>query len=250
MYFSLWLCCIFDHYGYTHPDYNTWTHLTWYSQDRVLQWLQALHANIYPGAAWSHVTSYRQEDQSVLSLTRKTIYETRVHEVPVLENSQVAVPPTITTSTAPSPEFLRVTGHTISPVPIIAPLTAMSEMLSSASLDPLQGIQTFKTSLKKSRTTTKGRKEKVKCLQSKNPLKVKFKFQCPYSFSSALQTLATKARKRKLVASHSTIRQPTGTKCSTSDEDESPPALLIDEGLSPSTQKPSITLTQQLATST
>ena len=98
-------------------------------------------------------------------------------------------------------------------------------MLSSASLDPLQGIQTSKTSLKNSRTTTKGRKEKVKCLQSKNPLKVKFKFQRPYSFSGALQTLATKAQKRKSVASHSTICQPTGTKHSTSDEDESPPAL-------------------------
>ena len=72
---------------------------------------------------------------------------------------------------------------------------------------------------------------------------------CSYSFSGALQTLATKARKRKSVASHSTIRQPTGTKRSTSDEDESPPALLIHEGLSPSTQKPSVTPTQQLTTS-
>ena len=121
MYFSLQLCCIFDHYGYTHPDYNTWTHLTWYSQDRVLQWLQALRANIYPGAARSHVTSYRQEDQSVLPLTCKTIYETRGPGGPHAGNSQAAVPPTIATSTAPSPEFLRVTRHTISPAPIIAP---------------------------------------------------------------------------------------------------------------------------------
>ena len=175
----MWLCCIFYYYGYTHPDYNTWTHLTWYSQDRVLQWLQALHANIYPGAAWSHVTSYQQEDQSVLPLTCKTIYETRGQGGPHAGNSQVAVPPTITTSTVPSPEFLRVTGQTISPAPIIAPLTAMSEMLSSATLDPLQEHQTSKTSVKKSKNATKGRKEKVKCLQSKNPLKVKFKFQHP-----------------------------------------------------------------------
>ena len=160
MYFSLQLCCIFDHYGYTHPDYNTWTHLTWYSQDQVLQWLQALCANIYPGAAQSHVTFYWQEDQSVLPLTYKTIYETRGPGGPSAGNSQVAVSPTIATSTAPSPEFLRVTGYTISPVPIIAPLTTMSEMLSSASLDPPQGIQTSKTSLKKSRTTTKGKEKK------------------------------------------------------------------------------------------
>ena len=105
----------------------------------------------------------------------------------------MTAPPNIPTSTTPTLEFLRVTGHTISPVPVIAPLTAMSEMLSSATLDPLQEHQTSKVSVKKSKNTIKARKEKVKCLKSNNPLKVKFKFQRPSSSSGALQTLATKA---------------------------------------------------------
>ena len=32
----------FDHFGYQAPNLNAWNHLTWYSEDRTLQWLQAL----------------------------------------------------------------------------------------------------------------------------------------------------------------------------------------------------------------
>ena len=225
-------------------------HLTWDSQDWVLQWLQALHANIYPGAAQSHITSYQQENQSILPLAHKTIYETRGPGGTHTGNSQATAPPNIPTSTAPTLEFLRATRHKISPAPVIVPLIAMSEMLSSATLDPLQEHQTSKTSVKKSKNATKARKEKVKCLQSNNPLKVKFKFQCPSSFSGALQALATKAQKRKSAVSQSAVCESTKTKRLMSDRDESPHALLIDEDPSPSVQRPSIALVQQLATST
>ena len=203
---------------------------------------------MYPGAARSHVTSYQQEDQSVLPLTCKNISKTRGPGGPHTGSSQATAPPNIPTSTAPTPEFLRVTGHTISPAPVIAPLTAMSEILSSATLDPLQEHQTSKVSVKKSTNPIKARKEKVKCLKSNNPLKVKFKFQCPSSSSGALQTLATKAQKRKSVVSHSTVHESTETTCPTSDRDESPHA--IDEDPSPSIQGPSVAPAQQLATST
>ena len=149
--------------------------------------------NIYPGAAQSHVTLYQQEDQSILPLAHKTIYKTRGPGGTHTGNSQSTAPPNIPTSTAPTPEFLRATGHTISPAPVIVPLTTMSEMLSSATLDPPQEHQTSKTSVKKSKNETKARKGKVKCPQSNSPLKVKFKFQHPSSFSGALQALATKA---------------------------------------------------------
>ena len=42
IYCSIRICSIFDHFGYRAPDLNAWNHLTWYSEDQTLQWLQAL----------------------------------------------------------------------------------------------------------------------------------------------------------------------------------------------------------------
>ena len=67
--YSLHLCCTLDHFGYQHADFDSWTHLTWYSEDRVLQWLQALWATLHPDAAWAHVPCHQMEDHSILPLT-------------------------------------------------------------------------------------------------------------------------------------------------------------------------------------
>ena len=71
--YSLRLCCTLDHFGYQHPDFDSWTHLTWYSKDRVLQWLQALQATLHPDAARVHVPCHQTEDHSILPLTRATM---------------------------------------------------------------------------------------------------------------------------------------------------------------------------------
>ena len=45
---SIRICSVLDHFGYRAPDLNVWNHLTWYSEDRTLQWLQALRAEMNP----------------------------------------------------------------------------------------------------------------------------------------------------------------------------------------------------------
>ena len=61
---------MFDHYGYRAPDLNAWNHLTWYSEDQTLQWLQALRAEMNPHHIRGHEFCHREEDQSTLAITR------------------------------------------------------------------------------------------------------------------------------------------------------------------------------------
>ena len=61
---------MFDHFGYRAPDLNAWNHLTWYSEDRTLQWLQALRAEMNPHHICGHEFCHREEDQSTLAITR------------------------------------------------------------------------------------------------------------------------------------------------------------------------------------
>ena len=44
--------------------------MTWYSEDRTLQWLQALQAKINPHHICGHEFCHREEDQSTLAITR------------------------------------------------------------------------------------------------------------------------------------------------------------------------------------
>ena len=67
---SIRICSVFDHFGYRAPDLNTWNHLTWYSEDRTLQWLQALRAELNPHHIRGHEFCHREEDQSTLAITR------------------------------------------------------------------------------------------------------------------------------------------------------------------------------------
>ena len=67
---SICICSVFDHFGYQVPDLHTWNHLTWYSEDRTLQWLQALQAGINPHHIHGHEFCHREEDQSNLAITR------------------------------------------------------------------------------------------------------------------------------------------------------------------------------------
>ena len=67
---SIRICSVFDHFGYRALDLNAWNHLTWYSEDRTLQWLQALRAEINPHHIRGHEFCHREEDQSTLAITR------------------------------------------------------------------------------------------------------------------------------------------------------------------------------------
>ena len=67
---SIRICSVFDHFGYQAPDLNAWNHLTWYSEDRTLQWLQALRAEMNPHHIRGHEFCHREEDQSTLTITR------------------------------------------------------------------------------------------------------------------------------------------------------------------------------------
>ena len=67
---SIRICSVLDHFGYRVPDLNAWNHLTWYSEDRTLQWLQALRAEINPHHIRGHEFCHKEEDQSTLAITR------------------------------------------------------------------------------------------------------------------------------------------------------------------------------------
>ena len=67
---SIRICSVFDHFRYRAPDINAWNHLTWYSEDRTLQWLQALCTELNPHHIRGHEFCHREEDQSTLAITR------------------------------------------------------------------------------------------------------------------------------------------------------------------------------------
>ena len=54
IHYSIRICSVFDHFGYKSPDLNAWNHLTWYSEDWTLQWLQALRAEMNPHHICGH----------------------------------------------------------------------------------------------------------------------------------------------------------------------------------------------------
>ena len=103
---------MFDHFGYRAPDLNAWNHLTWYSEDRTLQWLQALCAEMNPHHIRGHEFCHREEDQSTLAITRAIM-----DRVGATITTQVVATSTTSsapgTSTAPTPSELAASGKNI-----------------------------------------------------------------------------------------------------------------------------------------
>ena len=99
---SIRICSVFDHFGYKTPDLSAWNHLTWYSEDRTLQWLQALRAEMNPHHIRGHEFCHREEDQSTLAITRAIM-----DRVGATITTQVVATSTTSsapgTSTAPNP---------------------------------------------------------------------------------------------------------------------------------------------------
>ena len=103
---------MFDHFGYRVPDLSAWNHLTWYSEDRTLQWLQALHAEMNLHHIRGHEFCHREEDQSTLAITRAIM-----DRVGATITTQVVATSTISsapgTSTIPTPSELVASGKSI-----------------------------------------------------------------------------------------------------------------------------------------
>ena len=109
---SIRVCSVFDHFGYWAPDLNSWNHLTWYSEDRTLQWLQALRAKINPHHICGHEFCHRQEDQSTLAITR-AIMDRVGATIATQAVATSTTSPAPGTSTAPTPSELASSGRNI-----------------------------------------------------------------------------------------------------------------------------------------
>ena len=114
IHFSIRICSVFDHFGYRAPDIHVWNHLMWYSEDRTLQWLQALRAELNPHHIRGHEFCHREADQSTLAITRAIM-----DQVGATVTTQVAATSTTSSapgsSTIPNPSELVVSGKDISP---------------------------------------------------------------------------------------------------------------------------------------
>ena len=110
---SICICSVFDHFGYRAPDITSWKHLTWYSEDRTLQWLQALCAELNPHQIRGHEFCHRNADQSTLAITRATM-----DRVSAAATTRVTATSTTSSapgsSTIPTPSELVVSGKDIS----------------------------------------------------------------------------------------------------------------------------------------
>ena len=121
--------------------------MTWYSEDRILQWLQALRATLHPDAAQAHVPCHQMEDHSILPLTQATILRS--------DPSSSVSPRTNTThrdvssslGVAPTPEYLRQTGHIISPAPLLklANLSHRVGLTTTPPVQPISAVSAVKT---------------------------------------------------------------------------------------------------------
>ena len=112
IYCSIRICSVLDHFGYRAPDLNAWNHMTWYSEDRTLQWLQALRAEMNPHHICGHVFCHREKDQSTLAITRAIMDRVSA----TIATQAVATSTTSSapgTSTAPTPSELASSGKNI-----------------------------------------------------------------------------------------------------------------------------------------
>ena len=109
---SIRICSVFDHFGYRAPDLSAWNHLTWYSEDRTLQWLQALRAEMNPHHIRGHEFCHREEDLSTLAITRAIMDRvgTTITTQVVATSTTSSAPGTLTT---PTPSELVASGKNI-----------------------------------------------------------------------------------------------------------------------------------------
>ena len=138
IHFSICICSVFDHYGYRAPDIHAWNHLTWYSEDRTLQWLQALCAELNPHHIHGHEFCHREADQSTLAITRAIL-----DRVGATVTTQVAATSTTSSapgsSTIPTPSELVVPGKGISSEAPVEFVTTDSEDESDGGLQIITG---------------------------------------------------------------------------------------------------------------
>ena len=138
IHFSIRICSVFDHYGYRAPDIHAWNHLTWYSEDRTLQWLQALRAELNPHHIRGHKFCHREADQSTLAITRAIL-----DRVGATVTTQVAATSTTSSapgsSTIPTPSELVVPGKGISSEAPVEFVTTDSENESDGDLQIITG---------------------------------------------------------------------------------------------------------------
>ena len=88
--------------------------MTWYSEDRTLQWLQALRAEMNPHHIRGHEFCHREEDQSTLAITRAIMDRVgaTIATQAVTTSTTSSAP---RTSTAPTPSELASSGRSITP---------------------------------------------------------------------------------------------------------------------------------------
>ena len=100
---------MFDHFGYRTADLNVCNHLTWYSEDRTLQWLQALRVEMNPHHIRGHEFCHREEDQSTLAITRAIMDRVgaTITTQMVATSTTSSAPGTLT---APTPSMLVASG--------------------------------------------------------------------------------------------------------------------------------------------
>ena len=110
---SICICSIFNHFRYRAPDLNAWNHLTWYSEDRTLQWLQALRAEINPHHIHGHEFCHREEDQSTIAITRAIMDRVGATITTQAVATSSTTAPAPGTSTAPTPSELASSGRNI-----------------------------------------------------------------------------------------------------------------------------------------
>ena len=129
IYCSIRICSVFDHFGYRVPDLSAWNHLTWYSEDRTLQWLQALRAEMNPHHIRGHEFCHREEDQSTLAITRAIM-----DRVGATITTQVVATSTTSsapgTSTTPLPPSWLPLGRVSQPPTNSLLLTAMLTLMA------------------------------------------------------------------------------------------------------------------------
>ena len=90
--------------------------MTWYSEDRTLQWLQALRAEMNPHHIRGHEFCHREEDQSTLAITRAIMDRVGA----TIATQAVATSTTSSapgTSAAPTPSKLAASGRNMSHPP-------------------------------------------------------------------------------------------------------------------------------------
>ena len=222
--YSIHVCSVFDHFGYRAPDINSWNHLTWYSEDRTLQWLQALQAEINPHHICGHEFCHREEDQSTLAITR-AIMDRVGATITTQAVATSTTSPAPGTLTAPTPSELASSGRNIpssfqfivsdsdansNGVPQLSSEEEATPPVSSNHPPALKG--TLKRKLKKKAKRVKGegkalaKAPKIKRKKGANITKSSAKagklvVKLPLSqqqlpFSQQLQTLAAKQAKK------------------------------------------------------